>query len=71
MQCKECLFWVREEKELENQGDCRRYPPTAFLGVRGNPLDPRQISMTVTTVYPKTMGHLWCGEFVDKDGIKS
>jgi len=70
MQCKECLFWVREEKETENQGDCRRYPPTAFLGQRLNQI-VQKVDLTVTTVYPKTMGHLWCGEFVDKSGIKS
>lgn len=70
MECRKCLFWVSIETDLENQGDCRRYPPTAFLGGRVNPLAPGQMNLTVTTVYPKTMAQLWCGEFVDKSGIK-
>lgn len=70
MECKKCLFWVSTEADMENQGDCRRYPPTAFLGRKLNPLAPDQVNLTVTTVYPKTMGQLWCGEFVDKDGVR-
>jgi hypothetical protein len=69
MECSKCLYWVKQEEDAENQADCRRYPPTAFLGQRLNPLS-QGFNFTITTVYPKVKGHLWCGEFIDKGNIK-
>lgn len=68
--CEDCLFWNHTEADVENQGDCHRFPPTPFLQKRLNPLAPQMPSLDVSiiTIFPKTQKHLWCGEHVPKGG---
>ena len=73
MLCQECFFWIRQEKDQENQGDCHRFPPTPFLRQQVSRVLPGVPSMDITiiTLFPKTQAHLGCGEFMPKDSVKS
>lgn len=49
--CENCFYWF---KQSENEGQCRRYPPTVYQ------------SYTTICGFPITEKEIWCGEFSDK-----
>lgn len=57
MNCKHCFFWLEEGEE---QGLCRRNPPTVISCVGGT---CPELSTEIETVFPATSEDDWCGEW--------
>jgi hypothetical protein len=57
--CKTCTFWHAQK----NDGECRRYPPTAFMVLTQSPLGQQP---AFTAAFPRIRGDLGCGEHKSK-----
>lgn len=54
MTCQSCIHFLKQSDE---QGLCRRYPPTLFL---------RADDSTIS-IFPPMLNEGWCGEFQVKE----
>ena len=58
--CLNCVYWLTAnppEADAETLGECRYFPPTAFL-----------VSYQIESGFPTTEGKDWCGQFRDELG---
>ena len=57
--CEHCIYY-QEVKDVNNIGKtigvCRRYPPTVLIM-------PARGGVAMSSNYPNTQPHHWCGEF--------
>jgi len=53
-QCDTCRYW---ERELSDDGSCRRHPPVIL-----------QLHGYASTVWPSTSSWDWCGEYEPAEG---
>ncbi len=63
MQCSDCKFW--------HKGECRRYSPKVFVVERPSiEVDETHASLVDETIWPKTHGTEFCGDFEKKVLLK-
>lgn len=72
MKCATCDHWNRRELNGDGvapeQGECRRFPPTAMAFPVANAL--KQVNMQIIAAWPVTLGELVCGEWEGPDVIE-
>lgn len=59
VECSNCTHWVKQLNKLDitkNEGQCKRFPPTA------HPIAHPQ-GMAVMCIYPTVQGVDYCGEY--------
>lgn len=60
--CESCAFrFVRQDWREQDQGECRRYPPTLVAGKSWN-RDTESYEPSLTSRFPDVDADEWCGE---------
>jgi hypothetical protein len=60
LHCENCKFWEQEESDIPSMGLCHRYAPRPVA------THPVKGPESMDTVWPRTKGEEWCGEWKAK-----
>ena len=61
--CSSCPHFFREN--AQGNGHCRFLPPTAFLQISVNRLNPQQMQESLKSAHPPQTADKWCGQHPD------